>query len=182
MQVKGTRSPKGGFLIGLVVLILMVGGVAYYYLVLKKPTQIYSVAIDSGKTHRLMSRPSRGEPRGVPSINFYAISEAIDVSEYGQIKILNPEKLNLKLLEMLDNEKLVFSVRRSKKAAEQKRESGDVEYKELPVLEKVSGDQNIPLTYSIEVEKLESGKKYVLCRWIPRRPYPTGYFFVFTRQ
>jgi hypothetical protein len=165
-QATKPRFNKVTVLIAFIVLILLAGGLGYYYFLVRKPLPTYSVTVDPNKADRLIPRPKRGR-RSYPGLNFYFTGDAIDVSQYQQVKILNPEKIKLKLLQELDARGLIITTGRQKQ---------QMEYNELPLSEEKPGIQ------VIEVGKLERGKRYVLCEWPPRHPRLLKYFFAFTRQ
>ncbi len=176
-EATGRNMKNNIIIIALTVLILLLGSLGYYYFSKIKPSLIYTTTVGLNQTFNLKPRPIRRRPN--PLIKFYMRGEVVNVGKYEQVEIINSAGVGLKLLEELDEKGLMLEIeplpRKSKKRI-------NVRYKEPPILKKVSDTRDGSQVYTIEVEKLKKGKKYIICEDIPWEAHPLRYFLALTNQ
>lgn len=160
-----------------VALVLLVGGIIYYYATREKPPLIYSVAVDLKTTYKLTPKPRGGNP--YPTVNFYLTGEIFNISQYERVEILNATGRALRLLEELDETGLILEVERRRRRSGK---SPKVRLNRVPYLEKMPHDPGSVPDYFIEVAKLTQGKKYIICEDVPWRNQPIKYLLALTRQ
>ncbi len=171
------KSKNNVIIIGIIALTLLLGGFGYLYYAIIKPPLIYTTTVGMSQTYKLKPRPIRRRPN--PLIKFYISGEVVNISQYQQIEIINTANIGLRLLEELDEKGLMLEIEPLPKNAEKRI---NIRYEEPPILMKEAKAKDGSQVYTIEVEKLKKGKKYIICEDIPWENHPFRYFLALANQ